>query len=86
MGLALKNDSKRRRYQLAPNRKEWELALLFVRAFRSLDSIVGEDLAARPWRVVEAQHIAATMKIVDDVSEQGLLESLLERSKPPTSC
>ncbi len=39
--------------------------------------------AARPWRVVEAQHIAATMKIVDDVSEQALLESLLERSKPP---
>ncbi len=36
-------------YQLEPNRKEWELALLFVRAFRSLDSIVGEDLAARAW-------------------------------------
>ena len=37
------------RYQLDPRRKEWELALLFVRAYRSLDSIVGEDHIARAW-------------------------------------
>jgi uncharacterized protein (DUF2384 family) len=36
-------------YQLEQNRKEWEFALLFVRAFRSLDSIVGEEGAARAW-------------------------------------
>ena len=36
-------------YQLDQNRKEWEFALLFVRAFRSLDSIVGEQGAARIW-------------------------------------
>lgn len=36
-------------YQLDPNRKEWEFALLFVRAFRSLDSIVGNETAARQW-------------------------------------
>jgi hypothetical protein len=32
---------------------------------------------------VEAQHVASTMKIVDDAAEQDLLESLLEASKPP---
>ena len=36
-------------YQLNRKRKEWEFALLFVRAFRSLVSIVGEVNAARKW-------------------------------------
>ena len=36
-------------YQLDPGRKEWELVLLFVRAYRSLDSIVGDDQVARAW-------------------------------------
>ena len=35
------------------------------------------------WRMVESQHIAATMKLVDNRDEQDLLESLLESSKPP---
>ncbi len=34
------------------------------------------------WRMVEAQHTASTMKIVDTDDEQNLLESLLEGSKP----
>lgn len=34
------------------------------------------------WRMVEAQHIASTMKIVDTLAEQDVLESLLESSKP----
>lgn len=34
------------------------------------------------WRIVEAQHIASTMKIVDSRDEQDLLETLLEGSKP----
>lgn len=45
---------------------------------------------ARPWRgsiwrVVEAQHIAATMKLVDSRDEQDVLETLLESSKPALS-
>ena len=36
-------------YQLEQHRKEWEFALLFVRLFRSLDSIVGEERTARAW-------------------------------------
>ena len=35
--------------------------------------------------MVEAQHVAATMKLVDSLAEQDLLESLLEKSKPPLS-
>lgn len=39
---------------------------------------------ARPlWRGVEAQHRVATMRLVDDLQEQELLEALLEESKPP---
>ena len=38
------------KYRLSPTRaKEWELAVLFVRLFRSLDSIVGEEGTARAW-------------------------------------
>lgn len=33
--------------------------------------------------MVESQHIAATMKLVDSRDEQDLLESLLESGKPP---
>lgn len=36
-------------YLLDPRRKEWEFALLFIRAFRSLDSIVGNEATARTW-------------------------------------
>ena len=44
--------------------------------------------SARParrdlWRGVEAQHQVATMRLVDDLREQELLEQLLEASKPP---
>ncbi len=35
------------------------------------------------WRVVEAQHTASTMRLVDSLAEQVLLESILEASKPP---
>ncbi len=37
------------KYQLDPKRKEWELALLLVRLFRSLDSLVGDEETARKW-------------------------------------
>ncbi len=36
-------------YKLDARRKEWEFALLFVRVFRSLDSIVGDENTARRW-------------------------------------
>lgn len=36
-------------YKLDERRKEWEFALLFVRVFRSLDSLVGDEQTARKW-------------------------------------
>lgn len=35
------------------------------------------------WRLVEAQHRVSTMKLVDTMDEQQLLEEELERTKPP---
>ena len=35
------------------------------------------------FRMVETQHIAATMRLVDSADEQALLEQMLEESKPP---
>jgi len=36
-------------YELQPNRKEWELAALFVRVFRSLDALMGHGDKAHTW-------------------------------------
>lgn len=36
-----------------------------------------------PWRVVEAQHLVATRKLVDSEEEQQILEELIEEAKPP---
>ncbi|MEY4712054.1 MAG: hypothetical protein RIS88_1504 [Pseudomonadota bacterium] len=38
--------------------------------------------AGQAWRMVESQHMAATMKLVDTREEQDLLEFLLESGKP----
>lgn len=38
--------------------------------------------AMKAWRGVEAQHVVATMRLVDTPAEQAMLESLLETSKP----
>ena len=40
-------------------------------------------LTGRCWRVVEAQHVVSTLKIVDTLGEQERLEQLLDESKPP---
>jgi uncharacterized protein (DUF2384 family) len=38
------------KYRLSPTRsKEWELAVLFVRLFRSLDALWGHDATGRTW-------------------------------------
>jgi hypothetical protein len=34
------------------------------------------------WRAVEAQHVASTLRLVDDVEEQRVLEEILEATKP----
>jgi hypothetical protein len=44
---------------------------------------VARNLSAMPWRIVEAQHRVPTMRLVDTLDEQRVLEDLLEASKPP---
>ena len=44
-------------YQLNPNSKEWDMALLLVRLFRSLDAIMaGDEQALRSW--LDAHNLA----------------------------
>jgi hypothetical protein len=45
-------------------------------------------IAGEAWRIVESQARIATMKVVDSLAEQELLEAELERSKPaiPAAC
>ncbi|MCG6205716.1 RES family NAD+ phosphorylase [Rhodopseudomonas sp. HC1] len=40
-------------------------------------------LSGRFWRIVEAQHQSATMKLTDSLEEQALLEEIVEETKPP---
>ncbi|MGU3495613.1 RES family NAD+ phosphorylase [Xanthobacteraceae bacterium A53D] len=44
--------------------------------------------AGRVWRLVEAQHRVSTLKLVDTLDEQALLEELIEDTKPqlPPEC
>ena len=37
---------------------------------------------AKPWRVVEAQHVASTLKLVSSLEEQRVLEEVIDRQKP----
>ena len=41
------------------------------------------EISFKVWRMVEAQHLVATSKIVDTRAEQELLEDILEERKPP---
>ncbi len=45
-------------------------------------------LSGTCWRLVEAQHRVSTLKLVDTVEEQGVLEDLLQSTKPvlPAEC
>jgi hypothetical protein len=49
-------------------------------AARSSDA---RALAGTCWRLVEAQHHVSTLKLVDSLDEQALLEDLIEATKPP---
>ena len=59
-------------YRLDPERKEWELALLFVRAFRSLDSLVGDEATARQW--MRSDNVALAGSPIDLIAHaEGLV-------------
>jgi hypothetical protein len=52
---------------------------------RAALSSSAKPISGRCWRVVEAQHHVSTLKLVDSLDEQGVLEALIEESKPPLS-
>lgn len=60
-------------YMLAPADKPFELSVLFIRLFRSLDAIVGgDDAVARSWLVSENLALGGTpLSLVQSV--QGLV-------------
>ncbi len=59
-------------YKLDQRRKEWEFALLFVRVFRSLDSIVGDEATARKW--MSSENRGLNGKPIDLICEtEGLV-------------
>ncbi|WP_429563177.1 antitoxin Xre-like helix-turn-helix domain-containing protein [Paraburkholderia sp. MM6662-R1] len=61
-------------YQLEQSRgKEWELALLLVRLFRSLDAIVGPGEKAQTWMMSESTAL-------NEVSAQNLTNRELRAS------
>jgi hypothetical protein len=63
------------KYLLDPQRKEWELAALLVRLFRSLDSIVASDDKARAW--LNSENRALGARPVELVSQaEGLVRVL----------
>lgn len=59
-------------YLLDQRRKEWELALLFVRVFRSLDSLVGNEQTARQW--LKSENLGLNARPVDLIRQtEGLV-------------
>lgn len=42
-----------------------------------------QPLQSSAWRLVEAQHRVSTLKLVDSLGEQEMLETILEETKPP---
>ena len=63
-------------YQLSPTRKkEWELSLLFIRLYRSLDAIIGHGQAARTW--LEGPNTALGARPLDLLtSAEGLVRTV----------
>lgn len=59
-------------YHLDPKRKEWDFALLLVRLFRALDSIVGDQATARKW--LASDNLALNGRPVDLIrNTEGLV-------------
>lgn len=63
-------------YQLHPDTKEWEIARLFVRLFRSLDAMMaGDETALRAWLASPNRALAAKPNdLIMDVA--GLVHTL----------
>lgn len=71
------------RYLLQTDRKEWQLALLFVRLFRSLDSITGgRDDLSRAWLRGHNHALSATpAALLSDVESLVRVVQYLDASR-----
>jgi hypothetical protein len=63
-------------YALQPARKrEWEFALLFVRLYRALDAIVGNERDAQTW--LRSENLALGQRPIELIrSAEGLVRVL----------
>ncbi|MEQ1662022.1 MAG: antitoxin Xre/MbcA/ParS toxin-binding domain-containing protein [Thiobacillus sp.] len=79
LGLSAASVSRMRQgdYQLDPARKEWQIAVLFVRLFRSLDSIVaGREKDAIAW--LNSENAALHARPVDLLKDVAGLVHVLD--------
>lgn len=73
------------RYWLDPHGKEWQLAALFVRLFRSLDSLTGgrEDLSRAWLRSHNRDLDSVPATLLGEVSGLVLVVQYLDQSRAP---
>ena len=73
------------RYLLNPDGKEWQLAALFVRLFRSLDSLTGgHDELSRQWLRSENYALHGTpATMLTEVGEFVRVVNYLDSSRAP---
>jgi len=87
LGVSASTVSRMRQdgYHLEPDRKEWDFALLFVRMFRSLDSIVGgREADARAWLHSENRAFQkAPIELIVSVSGLVHVVDYLDASRAP---
>lgn len=71
------------RYSLQPDRKEWQLGALFVRMFRSLDSITGgRDDLSRAWLRGQNKALAgAPLAMLNDIERFVRVVQYLDASR-----
>lgn len=71
------------RYFLEPTSKEWQLATLFIRLFRSLDSITGgRDELSRQWLSSHNRGLSATpLSLLADVAGLVTVVQYLDASR-----
>ena len=62
-------------YHLGPARKrEWEMALLFIRMFRSLDALLGHGSQARTWLTGPNTALGGRRPLDDIKTVEGLVQ------------
>jgi uncharacterized protein (DUF2384 family) len=64
------------RYELSPGTKPFELAVLLVRLYRALDSLMGDDQASRGW--LRARNVALEGRPLDMIQTVAGLVNVIQ--------